>query len=128
MVRKYLFLMLAGAVFAAVPAHAKNVKKSVLPPSQFDHPFEGTIKVIRDSEASLPCRPRSLSTRLGCTYPPTSETDKDCVVYLALPDEINAAGYSENDLWRHEIAFCNGWKGYRPLGDDSLVTQLDKSR
>jgi hypothetical protein len=23
----------------------------------------------------------------------------------------------ENDLWRHEIAACNGWKGYRPLPD-----------
>jgi hypothetical protein len=29
-------------------------------------------------------------------------------------------------LWRHEVAVCNGWRGYRSLGDDSLVIQMDK--
>jgi hypothetical protein len=119
-------LLIGVALLAlATPAHAKKVKKSILPPPQFDPPFEGTIKVTRDSEASLPCRPRSLSTRLGCTYPP-KKPDEGCVIYLALPDEIKEAGYSENDLWRHEIAFCNGWKGYRSLGDDSLAIEMDK--
>jgi hypothetical protein len=120
-VKNALLVVALSAMCAVSPAHAKKVRKSILPPSQFDHPFEGTITVKRDSEASLPCRPRSLSTRLGCTYPSTTGSDKECEIYLALPDEIKAAGYSENDLWRHEIAFCNGWKGYRTLGDDSLV-------
>src|SRR6516165_8154422 len=97
--------LLIGAALLALTAsaQAKNVKKSIVPPAEFDHPFEGTIKVTRDSEASLPCRPRSLSTRLGCTYP-QKKPDEECVIYLALPDEIKEAGYSENDLWRHEIA------------------------
>lgn len=119
-------LLIGVALLAlATLAHAKRVKKSILPPPEFDHPYVGTIKVIRDDAGSLPCRPRSLSNRLGCTYPP-KKPDEECVIYLAFPDDIKEAGYSENDLWRHEIAFCNGWKGYRSLGDDSLAVEMDK--
>jgi hypothetical protein len=64
----------------ATPAAAK--KKSILPPPEFDHPYVGTITVKRDSSASVPCRPRSLSTRLGCAFPPDKDGE-ECVIYLA---------------------------------------------
>ena len=47
-----------------------------------------------------------MSTRLGCTFPPDKEGD-ECLIYLAEKDEIKDAGYSENDLWRHEVAASN---------------------
>jgi hypothetical protein len=125
---KRLFLItlaLTSAVFTAAPAHAKNVRKSILPPSEFDHPYEGKIRVIRDTAWSLPCRPRSLSTRLGCAYPP-DKTDDACVIYLAEREEIEEAGYTENTVWRHEVAVCNGWRGYRPLFDTQVEKQLEK--
>jgi hypothetical protein len=106
-----------AALLLATGAQAKPVKKSILPPAEFDHPFVGTIYVTRLSETALECRPRSLSTRLACTYPPGKD-GPECEIHLALLEEIKDAGYRENDLWRREIAYCNGWKGYQPLGTD----------
>jgi hypothetical protein len=125
MLKTTIIAVLALSMLASA-AHAKNVKRSILPPPEFDHPYVGKIKVIRDSAWSLPCRPRSLSSRLGCAYPP-DETDEECVIYLAERGEIEEAGYTENAVWRHEIAHCNGWKHYRTLsGDPQFDKQLDK--
>jgi|KBSSwiS6_1023812.scaffolds.fasta_scaffold39241_2 hypothetical protein len=70
-----------------------------------------------------------MSTRLGCTFPPDKEGD-ECLIYLAEKDEIKDAGYSENDLWRHEVAASNGWKGYRPIpgADDCDEKCIAKAR
>jgi hypothetical protein len=116
---KRIFLTsIAALLLATGTAHAKSVKKSILPPPEFDHLYEGRITIIHDDEASLPCRPRSLSIRLGCTF---LEDDKDhppektCFVWLAPRGQIEKAGYTENIIFRRQIALCNGWKRYRRL-------------
>lgn len=100
-----------AALSLAMLAPANAAPKQIKIPREFDHIYNGKITVIRDSAWSLPCRPRSLSAHLGCTYPQEDE----CVVYLATRDDIKEAGYTEDAVWRHEMAYCNGWKDYRPL-------------
>ena len=110
-----LFLLATGT------AHAKNVRESILPPPKHDHLYEGRITIIHGDSAGLPCRPRSLSTRLGCAYLEKDEvgnyhsTGKECVIFLASQEEIKEAGHTENTILRREMARCNGWEGYRRL-------------
>ena len=83
-----LFLLATGT------AHAKNVRESILPPPKHDHLYEGRITIIHGDSASLPCRPRSLSTRLSCAYLEKDEvgnyhsTGKECLIFLASREEI----------------------------------------
>ena len=101
-----------------------GIRAPVLPPPKFDHLYEGRIAIIHGDSASLPCRPRSLSTRLGCAYLEEDKvgnyhsTGKECLIFLASREEIKEAGYTESALLRHEMAYCNGWEGYRPLGEN----------
>jgi hypothetical protein len=97
-------------------AHAKKVRQVTLPPSQYDHIYEGRITVRHELAGSLPCRPRSLSIRLSCVYlDEDKDKEKECVIWLASRKEIEEAGYTEDALWRRANAACNGWKGYRRL-------------
>jgi hypothetical protein len=77
-----------------------------------------------------------MSTRLGCTFLEDLDKDgnyssaereagKECTIYLADPDEIREAGYTESALLRHEMAACNGWEGYRTLGTNWYWTEKD---
>jgi hypothetical protein len=109
------FCAIAALMGFSLAAHAKNVRKSLpLPPPEFDHFYKGSIEVKRDSSWSAPCRPKSLSSRLGCVYPP-EEPGGECSVFLAWREDIEETGYTENAVWRQLMARCNGWKDYRPL-------------
>jgi hypothetical protein len=46
-------------VALSAPVRAKEVRKSksILPPPEFDHLYEGNIRVKRDSAWAAPCRP-----------------------------------------------------------------------
>jgi hypothetical protein len=96
-----------------------SVTRGPPPPPQFDYFYKGSIKVKRDSSWVAPCRPKSLSSRLGCAYPP-EESGGECLVFLAWRQDIEEAGFTENMVWRQLMARCNGWKDYRSgskLGD-----------
>jgi hypothetical protein len=88
--------------------------KSILPPRKFDHLYGGNIRVKRDSAWIAPCRPISLSGRLDCPFPP-DKPGEECFVFIALPEEIEEAGYTENAVWRNVMGRCNGWQGRGPL-------------
>ena len=128
--KKALLTGVAALFLATGTAHAyyKKVRAPVLPPHKYGHLYEGRIKIIHFDEGGLPCRSRSLATRLGCAYledPDEKENlrsdeigKKECLIYLASREEIEEAGYTESALLRHEMAHYNGWKGYRALGQD----------
>jgi hypothetical protein len=84
-----LITMLLATALAgfSLATHAKNVRKSLPPPPpQFDYFYKGSIKVKRDSSWAAPCRPKSLSSRLGCAYPP-EESGGECLrTYLKIAD------------------------------------------
>jgi len=137
---KYVLLVGCAALFLATgTAHAsyqKKVRAPVIPPHKYDHPYPGRTTITRGDSASLPCRPNSMSTRLGYAF--LEELDKDgnyrvsereagkeCYIYLASDDEIKGAGYTPNALLRHEMAGCNGWPGYRTLGENWIWEEKD---
>src|SRR5262245_12540502 len=118
MIKLALLAGIAALFLATGAAHAKDVRRSILPPPKFDHLYEGQITIRHDSAWSLPCRPRSLAERLGCTFLEEDEKNppaKECFIWLALKKEIEEAGYTENIIFRRQMALCNGWKGYRRL-------------
>jgi hypothetical protein len=134
---KLLLTGIAVLFLATGTGHAKNVR--ILPPPKYDHLYEGRIAIIHGDSAGLPCRPRSLSTRLGCAYLEKDEvgnyhtTGKECVIFLASREEIEEAGYTENTILRREMARCNGWEGYRRLpyeveADRELDKELSKMK
>ena len=126
--KKFLLTSVAALFLATGTAHAyyKKVRAPVLPPHKYDHLYKWRIIIFHGDAGGFPCRPRSLSTRLGCTdleepdektnVRPSEQGQKECVIFLASREEIEEAGYTESALLRHEMAYCNGWKGYRPLG------------
>jgi hypothetical protein len=115
---KTLSIGVAALLLAAGMAHAKD-RKSILPPPKYDHLYEGRITIVHGDSQGLPCRPRSLSTRLSCSSLEEDEvktyhsTGKECVIHLASREEIEDAGYTESVILRREMARCNGWGGYR---------------
>ena len=128
-----LFLLSAGAAHAG---YYVKVKAPLVPPQKYDHLYPGRVKIIREDAGSLPCRPQSMAIRLGCAYLEEPDKDanlhllerdhKECVIYLAAREDIEDAGYTEHALLRHEMAGCNGWKGYRSLGSNMIWTDINK--
>jgi hypothetical protein len=110
----FAFALLLVALSAPVRAKEVRKSKSILPPPEFDHLYEGNIRVKRDSAWAAPCRPISLSGRLGCAFPP-DKPGEECFVFVAPREEIEEAGYAENAVWRHLMARCNGWRNRQPL-------------
>jgi hypothetical protein len=116
-INKPLITMLLATALAgfSLATHAKNVRKSLPPPPpKFDHFYEGSIKVRRDDSGIAPCRAKSLSSKLGCAYPP-EEPGGECYVFLAWRRDIEESGYTEYAIWRQLMARCNGWKDYPSL-------------
>jgi hypothetical protein len=137
---KKLFLTGIAALFLATgTAHAsyqKKVRAPVIPPHKYDHPYPGRVTIARIDSTSLPCRPNSMSTSLGCAFledldkkgnyhDAEKEAGKECYIYLASDDEIKEAGYTPNAMLRHEMAGCNGWPGYRTLGENWIWEEKD---
>jgi hypothetical protein len=91
--KKLLLTNIAVLFLATGMAHAEDIK----------------IRIIRDSSGSLPCRPTSMSTRLGCAIPP-DETDEECVIYIADDGDLELAGRTYKSVLRHEIRHCKGWR------------------
>jgi len=90
---------------------------SVLPPIEFDRPYEGklafeyvdTIAELHKICAGVKTIANTKGMMIGaCTFV-TSDLS-ECRIY-ALPDTMIAAtGVDPSDLRRHEIGHCNGWK------------------
>ena len=130
---------IAVLFLATGTAHASyqiKVRAPVIPPHKYDHPYPGRVTIIRNDSGSLPCRPNSMSTRLGCAFledldekgnyhSAEKEAGKECSIFLASDSEIKEAGYTPSAMLRHEMAGCNGWPGYRPLGENWIWEEKD---
>jgi hypothetical protein len=123
-----LTLALAPAPAAAQstpPARPTAVKPApllIIPPPEYDHPYDGILIVIpaRDQEhirEICPDAKFSLGVALGCSV----RQEGICGVALAPNNTISAAGFPPELVKRYEIAHCNGWpadhRGARPFVD-----------
>jgi hypothetical protein len=82
-----------------------------LPPAQYDHPYSGTVEVVRVStraEAKAACP--NIVRPVGCARSVYGK----CLIFV-LPDaELKRTGFNPEYVLKHEIAHCNGWPGEHP--------------
>jgi hypothetical protein len=111
--RCYIHRLGVILVFLVVtyPALAENnrVNYLVLPPTEYDYPFKGTLVTLKKdtrAEVNESCR-TPLAMGLGCTQ---FKSPSYCVIVVASDEVIEAAGYTPEVVVRHEVGHCNGWK------------------
>ena len=102
-----------------LPAFAQP--RSILPPAQYDYPYEGDLAIkIVDSLDELRdlCR---LSNRLACS----THTQYSCLIVMVNDEIMRKRGYTTGLLFRHEQGHCNGWGpdhgGERPQPPGAMV-------
>jgi hypothetical protein len=83
-------LVLLGALLVT-PAGAAGGK---LPPSQFDYPFEGTLKVLEDLDPEQVLKLCGGSSDIACASPPEFSGAGKCTIFMAEPVHIQAKGWS----------------------------------
>jgi hypothetical protein len=121
---KKLFLTSVAALFLATGAvragdDQKFPRVRILPPVEFDHPFEGDLKLIRyatEEEVIKACNRK----RIACAKP----DGKSCTVIMLDDKALQAWMWmygNPDDLYRHEVGHCNGWPNDHPgmrIGED----------
>jgi hypothetical protein len=90
----------------------------VLPPLEYDYPYQGKLTEIRAGREEMPevCPKTAFPIALGAAERlPTGE----CRIIIATDDILRAAGRTLETVRQHEHGHCNGWKedhaGARPL-------------
>jgi hypothetical protein len=116
--------VLALTALAALSCPA--LAQAVIPPEEYDHPFEGPVAVIlaKDVETvnKLCNNPRAV---LGCARTlETTNYGKICWIVMAADDVIRGMGFTPELVKRHEIGHCNGWPSYHPGG--RFLTTVNK--
>jgi hypothetical protein len=98
------------------PVRFDQAKIAIYPPQQYDHTYSGKLEIIYTKtaeEMARHCPPNSHGQRLGCArrnYP----SEGHCFIVIAPAAELEAIGYSEPTIVRHENAHCNGWPADHP--------------
>jgi hypothetical protein len=103
-------LAVIGILATTYPAQAQNV----LPPLEFDHPYEGATKVWRSAsqdEIKAKCPPSVFPYHLGCGGKSASGA---CHILMADDETIRKYGWTPEIVLRHEIGHCNGWPVHHP--------------
>jgi hypothetical protein len=99
-------LAVIGLLGCTYPAQAQNV----IPPLEYDHPYNGKVIVERSTsqaEIRSRCDPSTFPYHLGC-----SRLRPDgCYILLADDEFIRKHGWTSDIVLRHEIGHCNGWPG-----------------
>jgi hypothetical protein len=107
---KGIALACISFLILASPAQAQ---RGFLPPEEFDHPFDGSLRVVRlqtqqEVRQNCPNMTFILPVASGCSVKWKS-LPRLCYVFMVSDDEIKAAGYDPEIVLRHEIGHCNGW-------------------
>jgi hypothetical protein len=84
---------------------------NILPPAEFDHPYNGALYIVRGTQKELrAARPTSFrsqtSLALGCR--PHLDAD-GCTIYIAHDADLALGGLNYDIVFRHERAHCLGW-------------------
>jgi hypothetical protein len=85
----------------------------MLPPLEYDHPYDGELKFITDLDQDTikrMCGPKtSVACILGGGKLSYAYAAKECWIALARQEEIDRLGLNREMVIRHEIGHCNGW-------------------
>ena len=98
--------MIALFLVAAIYPLGWNMVKH--PPSPYDHPYHGPIKMILQNNATLAttCGKPATSDLGGCV-PTVPTPPATCTMYI---DQQYAKTYAP-EIARHLKGICNGWNG-----------------
>jgi hypothetical protein len=116
------------SVALAAPKPAINKLRVMLPPFEYDYPFQGKLTLIRgnldvmnENCINNPLRKYPLSPLLpyplGCSvsYRQAGSSPNSpavfCNVWIAEPDLLRG-WMAYEDVLRHELGHCNGWRGH----------------
>jgi len=106
-----LLIGLYNCAWAQTPGYASPPTwVKLLPPEEFDHPFDGTVSVwivTQDHIRRHHC-PRakfSMGVALACSQ----KIAGTCYIFKVPDDEIKQIGFDPDIVMRHEIGHCNGW-------------------
>jgi hypothetical protein len=77
-----------------------------LPPAEYDHPYSGTLHVIRLNIFQVVdvCRDTMGANGFSCARP----MGTSCTIIIPSNTVVG------DSLWRHEVAHCNGWPAHHP--------------
>jgi hypothetical protein len=105
------------------PVKPLPLKKAfyILPPAEYDHPYEGdlTIKIVATLEelyALCGLKEDITPNALACAFP----SSNSCIFLLVSDEIMRKRGWTTGLLFRHEIGHCNGWPGDHP-GERPLI-------
>jgi hypothetical protein len=101
-------LALASMAMMTTAASAQTALPTVLPPVEFDRPFEGVLMMQRlEDEATVRrvCPSSNLGVALGCAY----RHREGCLIIMVPDEVIRSYKLSPETVLRHEIGHCHGW-------------------
>lgn len=115
---KLVMLAIAATIISA-PVLADEV---ALPPSEFDHPYPGTVDVVNlpAGSVAMACMNASGATvpnfAEACSWQEIhlSQTSVSGTCHIIAPDEHDVGKNRLTKLIRHETAHCNGWPKNHP--------------
>jgi hypothetical protein len=108
-----------------------------LPPAEYDHPYQGRLRIIYLDAPQTVDRMCRLVALRGFMIPPGDKTylgcairsdlvkldpDADCVIFIMESISQLRYGQTLNGLMRHEIGHCNGWNNHNGIRDASDET------
>jgi len=100
-----------GAQLPKYPQQPMAIQELMLPPKEFDHPYEGDVEInyLNEKAIQVQCWParRTSTMLLACTR---ALTPTRCIIWIMAKDDLDRLGWSYDIIMRHEIAHCNGWK------------------
>ena len=117
---------LALLAFLPIATHADDklptpFNSKPLPPVEYDRPYDGPgqMVILRVSDNAMSLCPKTVfPVTLACTI----KLANGCLVLMAKKETIEAVGWNEDIIKRHERAHCNGWPhehpGARRLDED----------
>jgi hypothetical protein len=118
---------LMAAVCAAivfVGMTCPTLAQRILPPEQYDHPYTGEIFLTRKDSTDDVRRLCKLPTSMGAgLLVPLQQLVLD---HHSLPMMLEAAGFTQEVVMRHETAHCNGWPKDHP-GTRNWVREAKKA-
>ena len=84
----------------------------ILPPPEYECPYKGALHITRaptTTDVRIACPGyKGANEPLGCAVRTVDHAH--CFVVLLEDKAIKARGYEPEDIYRHELAHCLGWK------------------
>jgi hypothetical protein len=105
------YIAIVGLLWA-IPAQAQP---NILPPAEYDHPYDGELIIVQKEGATARCPDNGAFTFkpvLGCAF--RDVPNNRCLIVLAPKELIESFGWTSEIVKRHEVGHCHGWPAHHP--------------